>query len=194
MNPSYFYALDENSVTDLSNYIFNMISGEKKILILCIGTDICTGDSFGPLTGTLLMKNNCPCTIIGDLKNIVHYNNLKDKIRYIKCNYEDYFIIAIDASLGEKNNIGKIIIEKGSIFPATALKSKDISIGDIAIKAIVNRYSSIKSANEYILQQTRLYHVYSMADILSKALLKAINNNLIYCENLDTYNKVSALL
>lgn len=194
MDASYFYAFEENSVSEISKYIFNIINGQKKILVLCIGTDICTGDSFGPLTGTLLKKNNCPCTIIGDLENIVHYNNLKDKINYIKCNYKDYFIIAIDASLGDSNNIGKVIIEKGSIFPATALKSKNISIGDIAIKAIVNRYSSIKSANEYILQQTRLYHVYSMAEILSTALLKAINNNLIQCENLDTYKKLSVFL
>ncbi|WP_027623516.1 spore protease YyaC [Clostridium lundense] len=194
MDASYFYAFKEDSVNEISKYIFNMINGEKKILILCIGTDMCTGDSFGPLTGTLLRRNNCPCTVIGDLENIVHYNNLKETIKYIRCNYEDYFIIAIDASLGDRDNIGKITIEKGSIFPATALRSKNLSIGDIAIKAIVNRYSSIKSANEYILQQTRLYHVYSMAEILSNALLKAINNNLIQCENLDTYNRLSAFL
>lgn len=178
MDSSCFYALEENNIDIISKYIFNIINGKEKILVLCIGTDMCTGDSFGPLTGTFLKRNNCPCTVIGDLENIVHYNNLNDKIHYINVNYKDYFIIAVDASLGDKNNIGKIFIEKGSMFPATALKSKNISIGDIAIKAIVNRYSSIKYANEYILQQTRLYYVYSMAEILSKALLKAINNNL----------------
>lgn len=178
-----FYALEEANIDDISKHILNKINGRNKILILCIGSDSCIGDSLGPLTGTLLKKHNCPCTIMGDLENLVDYNNLTQKINYIKNHYKDHFIIAIDASLGDKNNIGKIIIENGSISPATALKSGNCSVGDISIKAVVNRYSSIKYANEYILQQTRLYYVYSMAEILSKAILKAIHGNLNLCEN-----------
>ncbi|KAJ52503.1 putative sporulation protein YyaC [Clostridium tetanomorphum] len=185
MNSFYFHALKEKNVDKLSEYILNAIKGKNKLLLLCIGTDNCTGDSLGPLTGTLLKKDNCPCVIMGDLENIIDYTNIKEKINYIKTYYNDHYIIAIDACLGQKTNVGKIFIEESSLFPAAALRAKDISIGNISIKGVVNRYASMKYANEYILQQTRLFHVYTMADVLSKSLINAINTNLHICKSND---------
>ncbi|WP_125152410.1 spore protease YyaC [Clostridium rectalis] len=181
---NYFYALEDNSVENLSKYLLDKIKGKNKILILCIGADNCTGDSLGPLTGTLLKKSNCPCTIIGDLENIVAYNNLKATYSHINKNLKEYFIIAIDACLGETKDIGKIFVENEGITAASALTSNQICIGDISIKAVVNKLSSFKCSNLYILQQTRLFYVYTMADTISKALLKALKqnrNNYIKC-------------
>lgn len=180
MDNNYFSALTVNDISNISNNIFNLIKGKRNILIVCIGTDSCIGDSLGPLTGTLLKKSNCPYLVLGDLENVISSNNLRSLYDQICQNYKDYFIIAIDACLGYKSDVGKVIIERGSIQPASAINNNYMFIGDVCIKAVVNSYSPMKYANIHILQNTRLFQIYSMADILNHSLNKALNENLKY--------------
>lgn len=50
--------------------------------------------------------------VYGTLKSPIHAMNLEENIKYIKKKHTNSKIIAIDASLGNKESIGKISIKK----------------------------------------------------------------------------------
>lgn len=88
-------------------------NNHRELIILCIGTDRSTGDSLGPLTGTLLSKyDTLPAIIIGNIHSPVHASNLEEIINAIENKYRDPFIIAVDAGLGKQNSVGYIDVKK----------------------------------------------------------------------------------
>ncbi len=133
----------------------------KKFAVLCIGTDRSTGDSYGPLTGTLLTQRRLQVfDVHGTLSHPVHALNLQEKIHSIYNLNPDTLIIAIDASLGQNESIGNLVYGIGSIAPGKAVKKDLPLVGDLFITSIVN----IAGFMEYsTLQSTRLSLVYSMA-------------------------------
>ena len=175
-------SLTPNSYSEIRDYLINrlkpIIKSNRNIIFVCIGTDRTTGDSLGPLIGYKLrfVKNN-NINIYGSLENPIHSNNLSDILDKIKTNYKDPFIIAVNASLGSFQNVGKIIIENKPLHPSSSL-GKDLSpIGDMNITGIVN----ISGNSEFmILQNTRLYTVMSLADSIAGGIyhfiLKSVGN------------------
>lgn len=141
----------------------------QHIIVLCIGTDRSTGDSLGPMTGTLFEKMKPKhLTVYGTLHKPVHAINLDSTIKEIKTNFNNVFIIAIDASLGKADSIGRFHSGIGPIQPGSALKKTLPSVGDAHITGVVN----IAGLMEYtVLQSTRLSLVYDMAKTLSTILL-----------------------
>ena len=114
----------------------------SKLIFLCIGTDRITGDSFGPLVGYKLeelFKNESNIEVIGTLKNILCIHNILDIIKKINNIYDEPFIIAIDAALSNRSNIGRIIVSRSSMNIGAGFGRKSIYVGDISIKGIVSR-------------------------------------------------------
>lgn len=147
----------------------------SNLVILCIGTDRSTGDCLGPLVGHKLMFNYFlkNVSVYGTLKNPVHAKNLKENVDIIYKNVPNPYIIAVDASLGKCENIGKINLYKGPLYPGAGVNKDLIPVGDISITGIVN----ISGFMEYIvLQNTRLSVVMQLADIISKSLYMTIIN------------------
>ncbi|GAF66353.1 hypothetical protein BTS2_3253 [Bacillus sp. TS-2] len=158
---------------DFLNVLLSFIENQTKkpLVIVCIGTDRSTGDSLGPLIGSKLesakLKN---FDVFGTLKDPVHAVNMKEKMDIITIQYEEPFIIAIDACLGKMKNVGEITISDGPVRPGAAVKKDLPSIGDIHMTGIVN----IGGMMEYfVLQNTRLFTVMSMADMMAKLLIEA---------------------
>ena len=145
-----------------------IIKSNRPILFLCIGTDRSTGDSLGPLIGyklKSLSKNNIH--IYGTLEEPVHAKNLVDVLNNISLKYNNPYIIAIDSSLGSLNNVGKIFIEKKPLAPGIALNKKLPLVGELSITGIVN----ISTGFEFlVLQNTRLFTVMNLADVISKGI------------------------
>lgn len=156
----------------ISKELINQISNERPIILLCIGTDRSTGDSLGPIVGErlkFLCRKNI--YIYGDLENPIHAKNLKDTIKEINKKYKKPYVIAIDASLGNAQNVGNVIIEKKPLCPGSALNKKLPKVGDLSISGIVN----ICGALEFmVLQNTRLYIVMKLAKIISDGLYHSI--------------------
>ena len=156
-----------NSHHELGEYLYiklkNIIAENRPIIFLCIGTDRATGDSLGPLIGyklkNLSQKN---IYIYGSLEYPVHSVNLVDVLNKIDSSFKNPFIIGIDASLGNVQQIGKIFIEDLPLHPGLAL---DIS-GNLDFM---------------MLQNTRLFVVMSLADCISNGIRhfinKALSNN-----------------
>lgn len=146
----------------------------QTLIILCIGTDRSTGDALGPLTGTLLKKQeNLPATIIGDIDQPVHASNLNLTINNIRENYYLPFIIAIDAGLGKKQSIGYIDVKKGPLKPGSGVNKELTRVGDMHITGLVN----VGGYMEYmVLQSTRLSLVLKMAETIATAIGQSISS------------------
>ncbi len=160
----------------LSNNLKNIINSNRVIVFLCIGTDRSSGDSLGPLIGYKLssIKNN-KFYIYGSLENPIHSLNIEKIIEKIYTSFKDPFIIAIDASLGDAKNVGKIFIEKKPLYPGAALNKSLKPVGHISIIGVVN----ILSKSEFIiLQNTRLYTVMTLADSISQGISSFIDKSL----------------
>lgn len=164
---------DQNAAGLLNTIIYHHLINlnykpEQNLILLCIGTDRSTGDSLGPLTGTLLKKSNLyPAIIIGDINKPVHASNLGEAIKLIFTKYHNPFIISIDAGLGKQSSVGYIDVKKGPLKPGTGVNKKLPEIGDMHITGLVN----VGGYMEYlVLQSTRLSIVMKMAEIITAAL------------------------
>lgn len=187
-------SLFPSSYVELGEFLYKnleeLISKNREIVFVCIGTDRCTGDSLGPLVGYKLKsfykeipKSNI--YIYGSLESPVHSKNISTIIDKIKANFNNPYIIAIDSCLGKINNIGKIFIENKPLSPGTALNKDLPPIGDLSITGIVN----ISGSYEFIiLQNTRLYTVMSLADCISQGIIHFIN------KIIDTSDSLSSKL
>jgi putative sporulation protein YyaC len=114
--------------------------------------------------------------ILGTLKEPVHAKNLNETIQQVYKEAEKPLIIAIDASLGKNENVGKINLFRGPLFPGAGVNKNLQSIGDISITGIVN----ISGYMEYIvLQNTRLSLVMEMADTIALSLYMAIHSSIL---------------
>jgi putative sporulation protein YyaC len=168
-------ATEETGIERMANKLNKIINNtSKEILFLCIGTDRSTGDSLGPLVGTILKDKNIHFPIYGTLQAPVHALNIKTVLKEIHDTYEDPFIIGIDACLGDEKKIGTIFIVEGAFIPGKALKKDLPSVGDCHLKAIVNYLDPLSPVQS--LNSTRLSTVIKIADIMSKIIIRAIYN------------------
>ena len=146
-NKFVFDTADMNSIFKLRDALFMELypiaKAHRPIIFLCIGTDRSTGDSLGPLVGyKLKFFSRKGIDIYGNLEQPVHAKNITIAISNIKSTYENPYIIAIDASLGNIQNVGKIILENRPVNPGAALNKDLPSIGDLSITGIVNMYGN----------------------------------------------------
>lgn len=143
----------------------------NKIIFLCVGSDRSTGDSLGPLVGTMLKEKNIPFPVYGTLEEPVHALNLKKVLKDIHKTYEEPFIFGIDACLGDESQIGYIFLKEGPFIPGNAVNKVLPSVGNYHMKAIVNYldpFSSVQSLNN-----TRLYTVTILAEIITEIITRA---------------------
>lgn len=141
---------------------------DSDLVIVCIGTDRSTGDSLGPLTGTLIQQKNTEnFTVYGTLENPVHAMNLEETLLTIEENHQQPYIIAIDACLGHWKSVGSIMAAEGPVKPGAALKKPLPEVGDIHITGIVNKGGFMEF---FVLQNTRLYLVMELAQKIASAL------------------------
>lgn len=164
-----FHFQDTLVYRSLSEAMYHLLPTDAyEFIIICIGTDRSTGDSLGPLTGTLLNKWKHPhFTVYGTLDKPVHAVNLIDQLEIIKSKHRNPFIIVVDACLGKKDSVGMITTGIGTIQPGAALKKDLPPVGDVYLTGIVN----INGYMDYmVLQSTRLHLVMDMAEVMAKSL------------------------
>lgn len=178
---SNFFCVDSNAPTahiEIRDYLLTklnpILKENRPLIFLCVGTDRSTGDSLGPIIGyklKYLSRKNL--YFYGTLENPVHSKNLASTLEKIYDNFNNPFIIGIDACLGNVQNIGKIYIDDTPLMPGTAVNKNLPSVGDMSITGIVN----ISGSFEYlVLQNTRLHTVMKLADIISNGILYFVIN------------------
>ncbi|MFS0780382.1 spore protease YyaC [Bacillus sp. 1P06AnD] len=142
---------------------------KRELVIVCIGSDRATGDSLGPLVGSFLEKEHSSLfSLYGTLELPVHAKNLSVVLDEIGHRYKHPYILAIDACLGRKENVGGIQIGPGPLKPGEGVKKELPSIGDAFIKGIVNTMSHMDSM---VIQSTRLFLVMKLAEAIHGGIL-----------------------
>jgi putative sporulation protein YyaC len=151
---------------------YNQISPSRPIVVVCIGTDRSTGDSLGPLVGTMLSKRRIDgITIYGTLNQPVHALNLSDTMDEIAERFTHPFIVAIDACLGQHESIGTVQVGSGPMKPGAGVNKDLQPVGNMHITGIVN----VGGFMEYlVLQNTRLSIVMQMAESISEGLIRSL--------------------
>lgn len=153
-----------------NNLVENDPQADREPVYVCIGTDRATGDCLGPLVGNRLKSLLPFAQIFGTLEEPAHAVNLAVILDNIKANIPQALIIAIDACLGKAERIGFINVKKGSLQPGTALNKKLPAVGDFHVSGVVNVGGVL---DHLVLQNTRLYVVYRMAELIAESLTVA---------------------
>ncbi|WP_442597256.1 spore protease YyaC [Neobacillus sp. D3-1R] len=164
---------EEDAVQLLAKELMNMFPPHtiRPIVFVCIGTDRSTGDSLGPLVGTLLEeKGPSPFHVYGTLDEPIHAVNLEDKLKEIKQQHFYPFIIGIDACLGKLKSVGSIQLADGPVKPGAGVNKELPAVGDIHLTGIVNVSGFMEF---FVLQNTRLNLVLKMAKTISEGIYQA---------------------
>lgn len=138
-------------------------------VIVCIGTDLAIADSLGPLTGSMLKykTQGANSFIYGTLPAPVTAKEIKYMRTFLKETHKNSPIIAIDAAIGDKGDVGLIKLSDSPLSPGVGANKQLGKIGDISIMGIVAE----KSLGNYaIFNNTRLNLVYTMSEIISDAV------------------------
>ena len=160
---------DTGAIWKLSTLFLEKIPfTSREVVFLCIGTDRSTGDALGPLIGSLLTENTSfPHNVIGTLENPLHALNLEETVNRLSIEHPNAFVVAIDACLGKSSSVGQLLVQNGPLLPGKAVGKELPSIGDIAVKGVVNIGGFMEHS---VLQSTRLHLSYEMGQAISRAL------------------------
>ena len=169
-NPSHILYEDCDAVERISVNLLSHIpiNVPESIIIACIGTDRSTGDSLGPLVGTLLSeKMNSTFSVYGTLEDPIHAVNLEEKMNEIHAKHKNSFIIAVDACLGRVKSVGTVQILPGPLKPGAGVNKNLPEVGDMHITGIVNVSGFMEF---FVLQNTRLNLVLKMARTIADSI------------------------
>ncbi len=138
-------------------------------VVVCVGSDLAIGDSLGPIVGSMLKykTQGLNLFIYGTLTAPITAKEIKYVRRFLRETHADSQIIAVDAAVGEKGDVGLMRLLDKPLSPGVGAGKRLGEVGDISVMGIVAEKSL---ANYGLLNTTRLNLVYSMAEIISTAL------------------------
>lgn len=169
------YKIKEHVNEIIENY---SMSGKDELIIVCIGTDKCIGDSVAPMVGTFIEESNNNITIYGTLEKPVHALNMEERFEEMHKNHPNAYIIAIDACLGDEEDIGEIRLRDYALSPGKGVGKSLPEIGDMSIVGIVD---SSDNSEFFFSRSIRLSFIWDMA----KSVTKIIENTYKELENLN---------
>jgi len=138
----------------------------SRIVFLCIGSDRSTGDSYGPIVGSMLRQRGWE-HVIGTLQQPCDAYAVEGALQSA---VPEATVIAIDACLGKQKSVGQYVLSDGPLQPGAATGRRLPAAGDYSIAAIVN----MNGPKAYwMLQSTSLYHVIQMAKHTVQAIESA---------------------
>lgn len=159
-----------------SNGIFSALTNYNKQnlrpIFICIGSDLVMGDSLGPLVGTLLKQKNIRSFVYGTLNFPITAKEVEYARTYLKQMHPNSVSIAIDAAVGDNDDVGLIRVLNKGLKPGLGVDKNLGVVGDISIIGVVAG-KSIK--NYQLFNLTRLNLVYKMAETIANGIEKYIN-------------------
>ena len=154
---------------------------DKRPIFICIGSDLVLGDSLGPLVGTFLKNRKIGSYIYGTLNFPITAKEVEYARTYLKQMHPNSISIAIDAAIGNSEDIGLIKVLNKGLKPGLGVDKNLGTIGDISIIGVVAS-KSVKNNNLFNL--TRLNLVYKMAENIASGIEKYLLN----LDNKDSFS------
>ena len=107
-------------------------------VVVCIGSDKVSGDMLGPLVGTSLRdKYRVTCPVYGVVGESVNGVNLETYLAMLRERHASDSVIAVDAAVGKREDVGKIRLKRGGIRAGGALEKAFGQVGDVGIVGVV---------------------------------------------------------
>lgn len=170
-----FNLFNEYAENGISRSLYECVEKNKTPIIVCVGSDLVLGDSLGPLVGTLLKKKGCGAFVYGTLNYPVTAKEVEYAKTYLKQMHPDCAIIAVDAAIGDSEDVGIIRVFDKGLKPGLGV-NKDLGvIGDASVVGIVAG-KSLKNKNLFNL--TRLNLVFRMAEKISDGICSFLSEYL----------------
>ncbi len=162
----FYNALAETGLTMALNRSLGELTAPP--IVLCIGSDLAVGDSLGPVAGTMLRrKGELSGYVYGTLRNPVTAKEVKYVDAFLRKTHPCSKIIAVDAAVGDENDIGLIKVIDAPLKPGSGANKRLGRVGDVSVLGIVAK----KTAFSYsLINLTRLNVIYTMAEIISGAI------------------------
>ena len=115
-----------------------LMKNEKYPVIFCVGTPKVRGDSLGPKVGDRLKSTyDVPAYVYGTTDSPVTGLNFRSYMEHVRIFHPHSMVIAVDACLGEKEEVGKIKYSLKGLKAGTALKKELGRVGDVAFLGVV---------------------------------------------------------
>ena len=164
-----FSAFHDRTGDSVGGALKNCNIKNKKPIIICIGSDLVLGDSLGPLVGTMLVRRGVPAYIYGTLNSPITAKEIACAKVHLKMLHPDSFAIAIDAAVGNSEDIGLIKVSNKGLKPGLGVDKNLGVLGDCSIIGVVAE----KSAQNYnLFNLTRLNLIYKMAEQITDGVEK----------------------
>lgn len=158
----------------MNNYckrILEILDGELPVII-CVGTDLIGGDCLGPLVGRMLIDKNVPTYVYGTFSYLVNAVNVVSVDKFVRRNHKNRKVLVIDSCVGKKEEIGKIIISDGGLYPAAASGKNLPQIGDYSISAVMT--DARPTSKDFAM--VRLGFVFDIARTIADAVADAVSS------------------
>lgn len=110
----------------------------NKPVVLCVGTANVLGDSLGPRVGDRLVEvYNVDAYVYGRTARPVNGINYQHYVDHIKKHHPCSVVIAVDACLGAKEDVGRVKYTMRGLRAGAALNKNLASFGDLGILGVV---------------------------------------------------------
>lgn len=107
-------------------------------VVICVGTPKVSGDSLGPLVGDRLIdRYDVPAYVYGTTSSPVTGLNFRSYLDHVRVFHPNCVVIAVDACLGGKTEVGKIKYSLQGLRAGSALKKELGKVGDVAFLGVV---------------------------------------------------------
>ncbi len=167
-----FHVCNTMAETGVSAALFRLLGVLKAPpVILCIGSDLAIGDSLGPLTGSLFSRSpeGRGAYLYGTLRAPVTAKEVKYLGEFLRKTHPRSKIIAVDAAVGERSELGLIKLADSPLMPGSGANKRLGKIGDVSILGIVGERAGFSYST---LNLTRLNLVFHMAEKIAGSLCR----------------------
>lgn len=163
--------VNNNHASDiLAAKLYDICKNYSDIVFVFIGTDCNMGDSLGPLCGEMSDIRAVNKFFYGSLSQTITAKDVPFLSKYIQKAHPSSFIVAVDAALGTKNDIGKIKIADKGIKPGLGVNKVLPIVGNASIIGVVGE----KTDRNGMTTVMRLSDIFRMSRTISAAIGKFI--------------------
>lgn len=166
MNAYRFNSFERANYSEIEKTLSILYKTDKPVVV-CVGTDLVVGDSFGPLVGSLI-KNRLEgkAFVYGTLDSPITAKEVETVYNMIGLLHPNSKVLVVDAAVGNANDVGTVKIRPEGIKPGLGF-NKDLPVlGNVSVIGVV----ADKNASFTV----RLGLVYALAKDVSEGIIKAL--------------------
>ena len=133
------------------------------------------GDSVGPRVGDILKARGVDCFVYGDSAGNVNALKLDIYENLLRVCHSGDVVIAVDAALGENEDVGRVKVTGNGLFPGRALGRARGRVGDIGVLAVMGEKGEDNFARLAAGSEAFAEHMAQKAADITQELVEYIN-------------------